>query len=239
MKHPQLKVEARTVLGKKVKKLRREGLLPANIYGKELKSTAVQLPLKDFQTVYDEVHETGLIDVMLDGKTRPVLIKNVHIDTFLHRPLHADFYQVNLKEKVKSMVPVVITGEPKAVTEKIGMLIQLLNEIEVEALPEDLPENIEIDVTPLATVDDQITVDQLKVAKAVTVHTDAGQVVVKINELVSEEAKEQAAAEAATSAEAKAEGEEDAAPTEGEAKTEPASRQGGEGSKEEKPAEEK
>src|SRR5262245_18608494 len=98
MKHPQLKADPREVMGKKVKKLRREGILPANIYGKDLESTAVQVAMKDFQDLYDEVGETGLVDVMLDGKRRPVLIKNVHMNYHTHTPLHADLYQVNLKE---------------------------------------------------------------------------------------------------------------------------------------------
>lgn len=209
MKHPQLKAEVRTVLGKKVKKLRREGILPANIYGKGLESTSVQVEMKEFVTTYDEVGETGLVDVMIDGKRHPVLIKNVHMNYHTHSPLHADFYQVNLKEKVKTMVPLTIIGEAQAVTDKLGLMIQPLSEVEVEALPEKLPETIEVPVAALAAIDEQLTVGDLIAPEGVTILTDASQTVVKIAELVVEEAEEETPVESEA-------GSEEATSTEGE-----------------------
>ncbi len=185
--HPKLEVQKRTVLGKQVKKLRREGYLPANIYGKALASVAIQVKYTDFEPVYKEVGETGLVDVMLDGERRPVLFKNIQWNFRTRTPLHVDFYQVNLKEKVKSMVPVTITGEPKAVAEKVGVLLTPLSEIEVEALPEELPDSIEVNVETLAALDEQITVADLKVPSGVTVLTDAAQVVARIGEMMKEE----------------------------------------------------
>lgn len=187
MKRPQLKASVRTVLGKKIKKLRREGILPANVYGKDLSSVALQLPLSDFMTVFKEVGETGLIDLLVEDKKRPVLVKNMHMDFRSNTPLHVDFYQVNLKEKVKTMVPVILINESPAVTENVGTLLQTLNEVEVEALPEALPENIEVSIENLAAVDDQITVADLKAPEGVTILTDEGQVVAKIAEIVVEE----------------------------------------------------
>lgn len=204
VKHPKLKVEKRKILGKKVKKLRRSGITPGNVYGKDIKSTAVQLPIAEFMGVYKESGETTLVDLELDGKTLPVLIQNVYRD-FRGNVLHADFFQVNLKEKVKANVALELVGEPKAVTEKIGILMHILPEIEVEALPEALPENIEVQVEHLAQINDQITVADLKVPEGVTVLTDEGQVIAKIEELVSKEALEEAAAEAAAAEAAKAE----------------------------------
>ena len=211
MKREKLSVEKRKVLGKKVKKLRREGILPANIYGKDIKSLAVQAALKDFDKVFKESGETGLVDVIVDSQTIPVLIHNVQTD-YLGNYLHADFYKVNLKEKVKTMVPISIIGEPKAVVDKIGLLMNILSEVEVEALPEQLPEHIEINVENLALVDEQITVGDIKAPEGVAILTDPGQVIVKIGALVSKEAEELVAQEAAAAEEAKAEG---AAPVEG------------------------
>lgn len=182
-----LQAEKRTVLGKAVKKLRRTGFLPANVYGKGLESTAIQVNTKEFVEIYKEAGETGLVDLNFDGQTHPVLVKNLQMEYPLRIPLHVDFYQVNLREKVKTMVPIELTGEPKAVTEKIGTLIQPLSEIEVEALPTELPEKIEINVEPLAAIDDQITVADVKTPEGVTVLTDAGQVIVKIDELAAPE----------------------------------------------------
>lgn len=219
MKRPKIEVIKRELLGKKIKKLRKDGILPANIYGKDIKSQAVQLPLKEFEAIFKEVGKTGLLDVMVDGTARPALIHNVQVHPVTGLPLHIDFYQVNLKEKITTMVPVVITGEAKAVTDKVGLLMTPATEVEVEALPEDLPENIEINVEPLAAIDEQITVGDLKLPAGVTVLTDAGQVLVKVAELVSKEAEELAAQVAAEAEAAAAE----AAPTEeGEEGAEPA-----------------
>lgn len=242
MKKISLAVTPRKVLGKKVKKLRKEGLLPANIYGKDVKSEAVQLPEKDFLNTFKEVGETGLVELQLDGQVRPVLIHNVQYEVLTHAPLHADFYQVNLKEKVKTKVTLIFVGEPAAVTNKVGILLEQLSEIEIEAFPTDLPENIEVNVEKLANVDEQITVADIKAPAGVTVLSDASQVVAKIGELITKEAAEQAAAEAAAAEAAKAAAAEGAAPAEGEAPAEgtPAEEKPAEQTPtEEKPAEEK
>ncbi len=196
MKRYKLAVEKRKVVGKKIKKLRKEGILPLNIYGKGVKSQALQVPYREFEKVYKEAGVTGIVDVAVDGEVRPSLIHNVQQDYYNHKLLHADFFQVNLKEKVKTMVKLVTVGEPKAVSEKLGLLMQTLNEVEVEALPTDLPDKIEVSVEPLAVLDAQITVGEIKAPNGVAILTDAGQVVAKIGSLISKEAAEQAAAEA-------------------------------------------
>lgn len=221
-KRPTLKVDKRDIVGKKVKKLRREGILPATIYGKDIKSLSVQVMLKEFEKIHKEVRETGLVDLTLDSeKTHPVLIKNVQLDPKTSLPIHADFYQVNLTEKIRAHVPVEPVGEPKAVVDKIGILEVPLSEIEVEALPTDLPEKIEVDVANLANIDDQITVADVKVSTGVTIVTEPGQILFKIGELVTKEAEELAKAEEAAAAAAAAEaavaaGETPAAAAEGE-----------------------
>lgn len=216
-KRENLKVDKRIVTGKKVKKLRREGMLPANIYGKEFKSTSVQLPLKDFQNVFGIVHETGLVDLAYDSQTLPVLIHNVQIDPQTQTPVHADFFKVNLKEKITAHVLVIAIGEAKAVVDKIGLLEQPVAELEVEALPTDLPEKIEVNVESLAQVDQQVIVSDIKMPDGVTVLNEPSQVVFKIGELVTKEMEaEIAAAEAeAAAAAAEAQAEAGVAPAEG------------------------
>lgn len=231
MKRLKLKVEKRKILGKKVKKLRREGVLPGNIYGKDIKSISVQMPQKDFDKAFAEVGETGLVDLEYEDKLIPVLIHNVQAD-YRNTPLHTDFYKVNLKEKVKAMVPLELIGEPKAVTDKVGLLMQILNEVEVEALPEELPEKIEANVESLSDLDEQIAVEDLKKPHGVEILTDPSQVVAKIGELVTKEVAKEAAAEEAAAEEAKAEAAEEAA-VEGEGKAKERTE-----TKEEKPAEE-
>lgn len=219
MKRYQLSAEERKVTGKQVKKLRRVGVLPANVYGKDIKSQNLQLPLKDFMKVFEEAGETGVVDLSYGKNTVPVLIHNLHTD-YRNTPLHADFFQVNLKEKVTAMIPVEFTGEAKAETEKIGLLEKITNEVEVEALPTELPEKFELNVEPLANVGDQITVEMLHKPDGVEILSDPSLVIAKIGELVSKEAAEDAAAaEAAAEAasEEGAEGTEGEAPTEGRA----------------------
>ncbi len=204
MKRIKLAVEKRKILGKKLKKLRKENILPANIYGKGIKSLSVQLPYKEFVKAFKEVGETGLIDVEVDGQTRPSLIHNIQYDHLNHLALHADFYQVDLKTKVKTMVPVKITGEAKAVLDKLGLLLTPVSSIEVEALPEALPENIEVNVEHLTAVGDQIIISDIKTADGIIILNDKAQVVAKIGELISREAQAQAAAEATAAEAAKA-----------------------------------
>lgn len=187
MKRVQLEAAERKVLGKKVKKLRKEGILPANVYGKKLSSVAIQVNLSDFEKAYKAAGETGLVDLRVGGGIKPVLIKNLQMNFRSNSPLHVDFYQVNLEEKVRTMVPLILEGEPKAVAEKVGMLLQTLSEVEIEALPEQLPENITVPVEHLAGLDEQITVDDLKTPAGVTILTDPGQIVAKIAELTAEE----------------------------------------------------
>lgn len=187
MKRPVLNAEVRTILGKKVKKLRRDGLLPANVYGKGLSSKALQVKLSDFQAVFKQVGETGLIELKADGKIHPVLIKNLQMDYFTETPLHADFYEVNLKEKVKAMVPIELVGEAKAVVEKLGVLLQTISEVEIEALPDRIPEHIEVHVEQLVKLGDGITVGDLKIEEGVTILTDPGITIARIAELAKEE----------------------------------------------------
>ena len=202
MTHEKLKVEKREITGKQVKKLRREGILPANVYGKDFASTSVQVALASFKEVFSKAHETSLVDLELGGETLPVLIHNVQIDAKKQEIVHADFYKVNLKEKVTANIPVIGIGEPQAVAEKKGILLHQLLELEVEALPTDLPEKIEVNVETLKDVDEQILVSDLKLSAGVTILTEVSQIVFRIGELVTKEAEAEEAAEEAAAEEA-------------------------------------
>lgn len=190
----QLKAEVRTVMGRKVKQLRRQGLVPATVYGYGIEPISIQLVEKEIDKVFEESGESTLIDLQLDGKSMPILFKNPQYHPISSDLIHVDCYKVNLKEKITAMVPIEFVGESMAV--KLGnVLVEVFNEIEVEALPTDLPEKIIVDVGKLETLESQITVADLEVDKSkVTIKTDAGQVVVKVEEPRVEE--EPVAAEA-------------------------------------------
>lgn len=203
--------EKRAVLGKKVKKLRRENLLPVNLYGKKVKSQALQVKIDDFQKIYQEAGETSLVDLQIgkEEKTHPVLIHNVQVHPVTDKFLHADFHQVALTEKMRAEIPLMVAGESPAVSSKKGVLIQPLNKLEIEALPTDLPEQIEVDISRLAEVDQEIKVKDLKLPAGVSLSSDedANVLVVKIGPLEEEIAEPKPAEEEAVE-EVKEEGEE-------------------------------
>jgi large subunit ribosomal protein L25 len=183
-----LKAETRKVLGRKVKNLRKQGILPGNVYGKKIKSEAVQVSLKDFEKVYKEVGETGLLSLKVGNSDKPVLVHNVQTNPVTGDIIHVDFLQVDLKEKVTAEVPVELTGESTAEKQAIGTVVQQINEIEVEALPTDLPEKFEVSVEGLSEVDQAIFVKDLKVDKSkVEIKADPEAIVAKVEPPQKEE----------------------------------------------------
>jgi len=183
----QLKAEERKLLGRKVKSLRGKGLIPANIFGKNVKSTAISVGRKDFEIILEKEGETGLFEIILGKLVRPVLIANTQVHPVTGDILHVDFRQVNLKEKVSAEVPVRLVGEAPA--EKQGLIVnQSLNAIEVEALPLELPEEFEVDISKLSTIDDQITVADLDYdRRKITIDIEDSQIVVNVVEPQKEE----------------------------------------------------
>jgi len=220
MKTYSLKAQPRTIVGRKVKHLRTQGFLPATVYGKKVQSASVQVSAEEFRNVYSNAGETGLVELTVGRKIHPVLIHNVQLDPVTDRPIHVEFLQVDLKEKVKSRVPVELTGEAPAVARKVGVLLTLLDEVEVEALPADLPEKITVDVSRLADVDQELKVRDLTLPAGVTLITEPGIGVVKVGPLISKEAEAEAAAEAKAAAEAQAAAAAEAVPPEGVPKAE-------------------
>lgn len=184
--------QKRTVFGRKVKKLRHEGILPANVFGKKIKSEAVQVSLKDFEKVYKEAGETGLLNLVIeDGKKkdeRAVLVSNLQLNAVSDSPVHVDFRQVDLKEKVTAKVPVELAGEAPAEKSAVGTAVLYISEIEVEALPGDLPDKFVVDVSNLSEVDQAIYVKDLSTDRAkVTLNVDAETIVVKVEPPQKEE----------------------------------------------------
>ncbi len=205
MKKHALTAEKRDLVGRKVKNLRKEGKTPATVYGKDIKSVSLTVGHDAFVKVYAEAGETGLVELSVGGEVRPVLIHTVQKDAVKNNLLHVEFYQVDLKEKVHAKVPVEFTGVSAAQTNKVGVLLTIADEVEVEALPTDLPEKIMVDVSHLAEVDAEVKVKDLVIPHGVTILTDAEQSLVRVGSLVSKEAEAQAAAEAAEAQAAAAE----------------------------------
>lgn len=204
MKKYTITAKPREVLGRKVKQLRKSGQIPATVYGKNVKSVSISVSSDAFGDVHKQTGETGLIELTLGNQVRPVLINSVQRHPVTRDILHIEFRQVDLKEKVKTNVPLELVGEAKAVTDKIGVLLTILDWVEVEALPTDLPENIKLDVSVLAQVNDELKIKDLKAPTGVAILDDGELTLVKVGALVSREASVQAAEEAAKKAAAQA-----------------------------------
>lgn len=183
-----LKAEKRKVTGRKVKNLRKEGQIPANIYGKDVDSLSIQVGAKDLESVFKKAGETAIIDLAIGKEVRPVLVHNMQVHPVTDEVLHVDFRQVNLKEKVSANIPVELVGESPAQKSGIGTAVLLVKELEVEALPGDLPEKFEVDATTLTEVDQVVKISDLKYDKdKVEVKTDVESIVAKVEPPQKEE----------------------------------------------------
>lgn len=220
MTNYELNVEPRKLFGRKVKQLRAKGLVPANIFGKKITSQAIEVGEKELLHVMRQAGETGLINLHVKGsdKSRPVLVAGYAQDPVSGTMQHVDFHEVDLKQKVTATVPLKAVGESEAV--KSGMvLVMLKNELEVEALPTDLPDVIEVDISGLTEVGSSIHAKDLKVDRSkVTLSVEDEEMIVTIQEPAKEEVVEAAPAEG--EAAVPAEGEAAAPAADGEAKPE-------------------
>ncbi|KKT50576.1 MAG: 50S ribosomal protein L25 [Candidatus Yanofskybacteria bacterium GW2011_GWA1_44_21] len=183
----ELDAQVRAVLGSGVKALRRQGVLPGVLYGKGLESLNLQIPLKDFSGVLKSAGESTLVYLNLDGKTYPTIIHDVVYDPVTDEVLHADFYKVRLDEKIKAMVQASFVGESPAVRDLGGIFIRNVNELEVEALPQDLPHEITVDISNLKNFGDQILVKDIKLESGVKLTASEDEIVGTVQEPITQE----------------------------------------------------
>lgn len=178
MKTHSLRAEKRTLFGRKVKTLRNQGILPANVFGKKIKSVSIQLSADEFAKVFKEAGETGIINLSIAGKESPVLVFNTQTHPVTDELVHIDFRQVNLKEKITATVPVILEGESPAEKSNLGILVQQAHEVEVEALPADLPESLNLDISVLTEADQSLSVSDIKYdSKKISILTSEDQII--------------------------------------------------------------
>ena len=180
----------RKISGRRVKKLRHENQIPANVFGKKFKSQNLQVDSKVFLKLYNQTGESTLVYLNIQGEKEelPIMISDVQLHPLTGLPLHVSFHHVDLKEKITAPIKIKLVGESLAVKDSLGVLVQQLDEIEVEALPTDMPENIELDISGLAAVDTALSVKDIRLnPEKFTVKTDANSLIVKIEPLAKEE----------------------------------------------------
>ena len=218
-----LKAEKRDALGKKTRFLRRQGITPTHLFGHGIESLALQCNTTDLQRIIARGGTTRLIDIDIEAEKHPrsAFIREIQRDEIDGRLLHVDFYQIKKTEKITANIPVILTGKAPALKSRDNMIENLINEIGVECLPDKLPPQIEIDLSPLEESGQSIHVKDIKLDKDIVITTDPEQIIVKISRVKAavEEIEEVAAveeaeaevmeAEAEAVTEAKAEAEEE------------------------------
>lgn len=166
-----LNAKIRESLGKKARSLRKKGFLPAILYGPKIKDMLLSIELKEFEKIEKEVGESSFLSLKIEGKKKSyqVLIKEIQREPLTGKPIHVDFYQPSLKEKIETIVPLSFKGEALAVKELGGTLVKNFSEVEIRSLPRDIPKEITVDISKLKTFEDRILVEDIKLPKGVEI----------------------------------------------------------------------
>jgi len=181
-----LKAEKRTVTGKKVNALRRKGLLPGVIYGRHLEALPIQMDFRQASKTISHLTSSSLVTVEIGKKKHTAIVRDRQKDVVLGHLLHVDFLAVSLTEKLRTSVNIELVGKSPAEETMEAVVVQSLNELEIECLPQDLPERIEVDISVLETTSDVIMVNSITLSDKITILTDPNDVVASVTLVVQE-----------------------------------------------------
>jgi large subunit ribosomal protein L25 len=156
--------------------------IAAVVYGKGLKSQAIKLNRAEFVKIFTSSGESNLIELDLEGKKINVLIKEVQKNPIKDQFIHVDLYQVNMKDRIHTEIPLHFIGESRAIKELGGILIKEINEIKVECLPGDLVDHIDVDISVLETMNDVIKISNLNIPKNIEILLDPDTIVTMVSE---------------------------------------------------------
>ena len=186
-----ISAKIRKEIRREVKALRKREFLPAVLYGPKIKNLNLQLDLKEFEKVYKQAGESSLISLNVEGQKEKflVLIHDIQFAPITGKPIHVDFYQPPLKEEIEVTVSIVIEGESIAVKNLGGTLVRNITEIEVKALPQNLPKEIKVNIDKLKTFEDYILISDLQLPQGVKVQRNAKEILISVSppEKVEEE----------------------------------------------------
>lgn len=185
-----LKADRRHVLGKQVSAIRREGRLPAVIYGHNIDPISIELDLRDTSRSLTGLAPSTLVTVDVEGTTHKALVREKQRNKITGMLLHVDFLAVSMKEKLRSQVYLELAGVPPAIKDFDGILVTGNDEVEVECLPQDLPERIVVDISGLAKIGDGVYVRDLRVPEGVKILNDPDTMVVLVTSQAPEEVEE-------------------------------------------------
>lgn len=187
MEKAVIKATRRTVTGKKVGALRREGKLPGVIYGHHLEPIAITMDQREASRTLATLTSSSLVNIELEGQMHATLVREKQKNYVRGTLLHVDFLAVSLTEKIRASVAIDIHGVSPAVKDYNGVVINGLESIEVESLPQDLPERVVVDISGLKNIGDGIYVRDLALASNVIVHTDKDEMIVVVTGSSAEE----------------------------------------------------
>jgi len=223
MEKIELKAAKREVLGKKVRALRRGGIIPAHLFGNDVEPVPLQCDALELKHVLDKAGKTHLVDIKVDKakKATKAVVREIQRDPVKGSVLHVDFYQVRMTDKIKVDVPITLVGEAPALKIKGNVLMRELDKLAIECLPDDIPDHIEVDISVLEGSHQAVHVSDIDSLDGVSIVTDLEHDVVRIGtlRLAEEEAEVEEEAEAEAETEA-VEGVEAVEAAEGEAKQE-------------------
>ena len=185
----------RNLTGKQVKVLRREGKLPAVIYGKGVDSTPIVLDRKITTNTLSKVSSSTILTINIDGNEQPTLVREIQKDYIKNEIIHIDFLAVSLKEKLRTAVRITLTGEAPVLKDFDALVVQGIEDIEVECLPQDLPETITVDLSVLKQIGDAVYVKDLPIPANVEFLTNPEDLVVVVSAVKEEAVVEEAVAE--------------------------------------------
>ncbi len=187
-----LQAAKRNILRKKTRFLRRQGITPTHLFGHSIKSLALQCDTVQLKHIIARAGMTRPINLEVEDDKRPksVFIREIQSDPISRQLIHVDFYQVRKGEKIKIEVPVVLIGEAPAMKGKGRMIAHGVTSLSIECLPENLPSQIEVDLSPLEEVNQAIHVKDIVFSQDITVHADPDQLLVKISEVMIKEVEE-------------------------------------------------
>src|SRR3989338_314353 len=179
----KLNAKIRKEIGRKTDAIKKAGKIPAVVYGPGVKNVSVEIDYREFQKIFKEAGESSLVSLRVQGEKeeRPVLIHEIQKDPVLDKIIHIDFFQASLKEEVEANVPLVFEGVSLAVKELGGTLVKHFSELEVKALPQNLPHEIKISIDGLKTFEDHILVKDLILPKEVKIIAKPDEIVVSVS----------------------------------------------------------
>lgn len=177
-----LSAKIRKEVGKKTKLIRGEGKIPAVVYGPGVKNISIEVDMKEFRKVFQKAGESSLIEIAVDGEKqkRPVLINEIQKDPVSGSLIHIDFFQASLTEKVEVKIPLVFLGVAPAEKDLGGTLVKNILEIEVKALPQNLPHEIKVNIDSLKTFEDHISIKDLVLPKEVEILKKPEEIIVAV-----------------------------------------------------------